>query len=89
MTTLDDLWYGNLEFTSSFVEGNREYFTAANAVVELEDKLRQELPSAAQKIVDELGEKQLTLCAVGEKAAFICGVRFGVRFLLDVLSESA
>ena len=89
MTALENLWYGNYEFTTCFAEGNKEYFAAAKEVVRLEESLRRDAREESRKILDELGEKQLTLCAVGEKTAFICGVRFGVRFLLDALGDSA
>ena len=83
MLMLDELWYGNMTF-ESYTALDKEYKKETKKLCELSDKFMPLLTEEQRKAFNELNDKQLSVYALGEKDAFISGVRFGVEFMLDV-----
>ena len=84
MLMLDELWYGNTTF-ESHTAGDKEYKKESKKLCELSEKLLPMLSEEQREAFNQFSDQQLTVYAIGEKDAFICGVRFGVEFILDVL----
>lgn len=86
MTTLEDLWYGNIRPIENFIEGNMEY----RNLLRLVSKNRETLENALFQKQLELFEKYNTsaneMNAVSETAAFQYGFSLGVRLMMESVS---
>ena len=83
MTTLEDLWYGNIRPVEQFVEGNAEY----KNLLRLVDNNRGKLESTLTPKQAELFEKYYTAAnemnSVSETAAFKFGFNLAVWLLIE------
>ena len=84
MLVLDDIWYGNTP-AETYVNGDKEYFRELRILTEIGDRLSADLSEEQHGLYEQFSEQQMKINAVGEKAAFVAGVRFGVKMMLDVL----
>lgn len=84
MLLLDKLWYGTNP-NESYVNGDSEYFSVLKHLADIEDKLNSTLPEAERNTLAQLIDEQNHVSFLGEKDAFISGVRFGVKLMADVL----
>ena len=83
MTTLENLWYGNIRPVEQFVEGHAEYKSLLHLVANNREKLEKTLfPEQA-----ELFEKYYTavneMDSVSKAAAFTYGFTLAVGLLID------
>ena len=86
MLMLEELWYSNIN-QESHVTGDKEYFRELKKLAELGDKLMGILSEEQKKLHEQLQDQQIHVSAIGEKDAFVAGVRFGAEFILDVLCD--
>lgn len=84
MTTLENLWYGNIRPVENYVEGNAEY----KSLLRLAGNNREKLESTLTPEQAELFEKYYTAAnemnSVSETAAF----KFGFNLAIWLLTES-
>ena len=87
MFVLERLWKGNVRpCERSFKEGS-QYAELMHTSTKLEDAFYDELSVAGKKVYKEHYEMQMRMMDIAEQDAYIQGVRFGARFVLDVIGE--
>lgn len=83
MTTLENLWYGNIRPVEQFVEGNAEY----KSLLRLAGNNREKLEATLNPEQAELFEKYYTatneMNSVSETAAFKFGFNLAVWLLIE------
>ena len=83
MTTLEDLWYGNIRPVENYVDGNTEY----KSLLRLVGKNRANIEATLSPEQSELFEKYCTAVnktnSTSEAAAFKCGFKLAVGLLTE------
>lgn len=85
MYILDDLWNCKVRPSERGFRVGSQYSELMHKSQKLEDAFYSELSSAGKKLYREDYEIQMQLLDISEQDAFIKGVRFGARFILDVI----
>ena len=84
MLILDSLWYEHINL-EEHTKGDKEYFRELESLTNLSEELTPMLTAEGKKLYEQISDKQLNVNSLGEKDAFISGVRLGVKLMLDVL----
>lgn len=87
MYVLEELWKGQVRPSERRFQGSSQYAELMHKGTEMESAFYDELSVAGKKVYKEHYENQMQLFDISEQDAFICGVRFGARFMLDVVGE--
>lgn len=87
MTTLEDLYYGNIiPYEHSFKRG-REYSEALGYVVRNENDLRATFTKRQKEIFEKLKDCESVLHGMNELESFISGFKLAARILIEVMQE--
>ena len=86
MTTLENLWYGNIHPYEKSVPKESEYAKAAKQCIRHTDSLVATLTDAQKETLDKLITAQTEQSSLGECDAFIRGFVIGVRIMQEVSS---
>ena len=86
MTTLENLWYGNIHPYEKSVPKESEYAKAAKQCIRHTDSLVATLTDAQKETLDKLITAQTEQSSLGECDAFIRGIVIGVKMMLEVNS---
>ncbi len=86
MTTLENLWYGNIRPCEKAITGDNEYSRAAKLCIRHTDALAATLTDAQKEILDKLIAAQTEQSSLGECDAFIRGFVIGVKIMQEVNS---
>lgn len=87
MTTLEDLYYGNIiPYEHSFKRG-RAYSEALGYVVRNENDLRATLTKRQKEIFEKLKDCESVLHGMNELESFISGFKLAARILIEVMQE--
>lgn len=79
MTTLENLYYGNIDPTNKYIKRGSDYSKLINLSVRNEEKLTSTL-SKEQKIIFEKYKDCITeMTSIAEKEAFIQGIKLGIK----------
>ena len=89
MTTLENLYYGNIYPANKYIKRGSEYSKLINLSVRNEEKLVPTL-SKEQKIIFEKYKDCITdMTSIAEKEAFIQGIKLGIKMTVEsFLTES-
>ena len=87
MYILEDLWNGNVAPSERVIRPGSPYAELQKQMVAAEEDFRKELSPEGKAAYDTFCRKQAELSEISECDSFIRGVRFGVRFLLDVIGD--
>ena len=87
MYLLNELWYGNVHPNERFVRSDSQYAKVSKEATDIYDHLMKLLPKEEKALLDEFCKKSMTASSIAEEDAFICGVRIGARFILDITGE--
>ena len=87
MYILDNLWNCKIRPSERGFREGSQYSELMHKSRALEDAFYSELSSAGKKLYREDYEMQMQMLDISEQDAFIKGVRFGARFMLDVIGE--
>ena len=87
MLFLDKLWYESITL-ESHITGDQEYFRETTKLAELAESFDSMLSDRQMAVFENFSDQQLQVNAIGEKDAFVSGVRFGVKLLLDILCDA-
>ena len=87
MYILEDLWNGNVAPSERVIRPGSPYAELQKQMVAAEDVFRKELSSEGKQAYEDFCRKQAGMAEIAECDSFIRGVRFGVRFLLDVIGD--
>ncbi len=86
MTTLENLYYGNIAPHEYEVEHGSEYDVTAKLVIRHEQELSATL-TEQQKNILEIKDNHTELMSLGERNAFCRGFSLAVRLMIDAMSD--
>ena len=87
MTTLEDLYYGNIiPHEHSFKRGSA-YSEVLGYIVRHEDDLRATLTEQQKEIFEKLKDCESELHGMNELEAFINGFKLATRIMIEVMHE--
>ena len=84
MLILNELWYEHMNL-EEHTKGDKEYFRELETLADLGEKFVPLLNAESKEIYEQISDKQLSVNSLGEKDAFISGVKLGVKLMIDVL----
>lgn len=83
MTTLENLYYGNIDPANKYIKRSGEYSKLINLSVRNEEKLVPTL-SKEQKIIFEKYKDCITeMTSIAEKETFIQGIKLGIKITAE------
>ena len=86
MTTLENLYYGNIAPHEYEVERGSEYDVTAKLVIRHEQELSATLTEQQNTILEKIKENHTELMNLGEHDAFCRGFSLAVRLLTEAMS---
>ena len=85
MTTLENLWYGNIRPVEQFVDGHAEYKSILHLVANNREKLEATLTPEQAELFEKYYTAANEMNSVSEIAAF----KFGFNLAVWLLTESS
>ena len=86
MTTLENLYYGNIAPHEYEVERGSEYYITAKLVIRHEQELSATLTEQQKAILEKIKDNHTELMSLGERDAFCRGFSLAVRLMIDAMS---
>ena len=86
MTTLENLYYGNIAPHEYEVERGSEYDVTAKLVIRHEQELSATLTEQQNTILEKIKDNHTELMSLGERDAFCRGFSLAVRLMIDAMS---
>ena len=83
MTTLENLWHGNIRPVEQFVEGNTEYKNLLRLVENNREKLEATLTPEQAELFEKYYTSVNEMDSISEAAAFTYGFTLAVGLLID------
>ena len=83
MTTLENLWYGNLHPVEEFLADNKEYKGLLRLVSKNREKLENSLSLKQTELFQEYHTATNEINSVSETAAFQYGFNIATKLLID------
>ena len=87
MTTLENLYYGNIAPHEYEVERGSEYDVTAKLVIRHEQELFATLTEQQKIILEKIKDNHTELMSLGERDAFCRGFSLAVRLLTEAMSS--
>ena len=87
MTTLENLYYGNIAPHEYEVERGSEYDVTAKLVIRHEQKLSATLTDQQKIILEKIKDNQTELMNLGERDAFVRGFSLVVRLMVEAMTN--
>lgn len=84
MTTLEDLWCGNIHPVETYIEGNTEYKNLLRLVSRNRDTLENELNAKQLELLEKYTTSVNEMNSISETAAF----KYGFKLAIELLNES-
>ena len=85
MTTLENLYYGNIAPYEYTIERGSEYENLTNLVVRHDQKLTESLTEQQKEIFQKFKDSKLELMNLGERNAFIRGFSLAVKLITEAM----
>ena len=79
MTTLENLYYGNIDPANKYIKRGSEYSKLANLSIRNEDKLLTTLSKEQEIIFKKYKDCINEMTSIAEKEAFIQGIKLGIK----------
>ena len=86
MTTLENLYYGNIAPHEYEVEHGSEYDVTVKPVIRHEQELSATLTEHQKAILEKIKDNHTELMNLGEHNAFCRGFSLAVRLMIDAMS---
>lgn len=86
MTTLENLYYGNITPHEYEVDRNNEYDINAKLFIRHEQELSATLTEHQKEILQKIEDNHTELMNLGERDAFVRGFSLAVRLMVDSMS---
>ena len=83
MTTLEDLWYGNIRPVETYIEGHVEYKNLLRLVSKNRETLENELTPKQLELLEKYTALVNEMNSVSEAAAFKYGFTLAVSLLTE------
>ncbi len=88
MTTLEDLYYGNIIPHEHSIKRGGAYSEVLGYVVRHEDDLKATLTEQQKEIFEKLKDCESELHGMNELESFVSGFKLAARIIIEVLQES-
>lgn len=88
MTTLEDLYYGNIIPHEHSIKRGSAYSEVLGYVVRNEDDLKATLTEQQKEIFEKLKDCESELHGMNELESFVSGFKLAARIIIEVLQES-
>lgn len=85
MTTLENLYYGNIIPFEVSIEKGSEYDSVNKLVLRHDETLTATLTEQQKEIFKKFKEAQMDLLNLGERDAFIRGFSLGVQIIVEAM----
>ena len=86
MTTLENLYYGNIAPHDYEVPRDSEYYVTAQQVVRYEKELSATLTGQQKEILQKIKDNHTELQCLGERDAFCRGFSLAVKLITEAVS---
>lgn len=86
MTTLENLYYGNIAPYEYEVERGSEYDTLANLLIRHDEVLSAALTERQKDVFQKFKDSKIELMNLGERNAFVRGFSLAVRLMVEAMS---
>ena len=86
MTTLEDLWYGNIDPHESFLIQNRQFRHLLSLMGKNRDKLSNTLTEQQKESLAKYDDAVNELHSLAELSAFRYGFSLGIRMMTESVS---
>ena len=87
MTTLEDLYYGNIILHEHSFKRGSAYSEVLGYIVRHEDDLKATLTEQQKEIFEKLKDCESELHGMNELEAFINGFKLATRIMIEVMHE--
>lgn len=87
MTTLENLWYGNIQSYDMEIVPGSEYEKASKRKVRYEEALLSTLSPEQQKLYMKISDTQSEQLSLGECDAFCRGFSLGVKMTTEIYGK--
>lgn len=88
MTTLEDLYYGNIIPHEHSIKRGSAYSEVLGYVVRHEDDLKATLTEQQKEIFEKLKDCESELHGMNELESFVSGFKLAAKIIIEVLQES-
>jgi len=86
MTTIENLYYGNISPHEYTVERGSEYDTLTKLVVRHDQELTATLTEQQKEVFQKFKESKIDLMNLGERNAFIRGFSLAVKLITEAMN---
>lgn len=86
MTTLEDLWYGNIDPHESFLIQNRQFRHLLSLMGKNRDQLTDTFTDKQKELLEKYDNTINEMHSITEQAAFQYGFSLGVRLMMESVS---
>ena len=83
MTTLENLYYGNIDPANKYIKCGSEYSKLINLSVRNEEKLVPTLSKEQKVIFEKYKDCINEMTSIAEKEAFIQGIKLGIKIVAE------
>ena len=88
MTTLEDLYYGNIIPHERSIKRGSAYSEVLGYVVQHEDDLKATLTEQQKEIFEKLKDCESELHGMNDLESFVSGFKLEARIIIEALQES-
>ena len=89
MTTLEDLYYGNIVPADKAIKKGSEYSKFLNLAAKNEEKLSVTLTKEQKSLFEKYKECTHEMYGISEKEAFVEGVKLGVKIIVETYTNKS
>ena len=86
MTTLEDLWYGNINPHEMFLDNNRPFKHLLSLMGNNRDKLTDTFTDQQKELFEKYDDVINEMHSLAEVESFTCGFSLGVRLMMESVS---
>ena len=83
MTILEDLWYGNIDPSETFLNDNRHFKKLLSLMGKNRDKLADTLTEQQKEMLEKYDDTINEMHSLAEYEAFRLGFSLGVRLMME------
>lgn len=87
MTTLEDLYYGNIVPAGKGIKKGSEYSQLLHLATRNEEKLSATLTEEQKILFEKYKDCTMDMCGITEKDAFVEGVKLGVKIVVETYTD--
>lgn len=87
MKILEELWFGTINPSEQYLQGDAEYQDMLRVVDAEKEKIFSILSPDGQRAMDDFLDIQLGLDVMAERKAFLAGFRLGAKILAAALRD--